>query len=78
MPNWAEQVTAIRDPRTPAPSASSAPIGAAYYVGRQVEEARIGREAEIATISSAAGATARWSRRAASSLPMAHPMRSAP
>ena len=47
MPNWAEQVTAIAT-AIGANGLVSA-IGAAVFAGRQVEEARIGRQAEIAT-----------------------------
>ena len=47
MPNWAEQVTAIATAIGAIGLVSA--IGAAVFAGRQVEEARIGRQAEIAT-----------------------------
>ena len=47
MPNRAEQVTAIATAIGAIGLVSA--IGAAVFAGRQVEEARIGRQAEIAT-----------------------------
>jgi len=47
MPNWAEQVTAIATAIGAIGLISA--IGAAIFAGRQVEETRIGRQAEIAT-----------------------------
>ena len=47
MPNWAEQVTAIATAIGAIGLVSA--IGAAIFAGRQVEEARIGRQAEIAS-----------------------------
>jgi hypothetical protein len=46
MPNWAEQVTAIATAIGAIGLVSA--IGAAIFAGRQVQEARIGRQAEIA------------------------------
>lgn len=47
MPNWAEQVTAIAT-AVGAVGLLSA-IGASIYAGQQVREARIGRQAEVAS-----------------------------
>jgi len=46
MPNWAEQVTAIATAIGAIGLVSA--IGAAIFAGRQVQEARLGRQAEIA------------------------------
>lgn len=46
MPNWAEQVTAIATAIGAIGLVSA--IGAAVFAGRQVEESRIGRQAELA------------------------------
>jgi hypothetical protein len=46
MPNWAEQVTAIATAIGCIGLLSA--VGAAIFAGRQVQEARIGRQAEIA------------------------------
>jgi hypothetical protein len=47
MPNWAEQVTAIATVVLAVGAVSA--IGAAVFAGQQVREARIGREAEVAS-----------------------------
>ncbi len=47
MPNWAEQVTAIATAIGAIGLISA--IGAAVFAGQQVREARIGREAEVAS-----------------------------
>ena len=46
MPNWAEQVTAIATAIGAIGLVSA--IGAAIFAGKQVREARIGRQAEVA------------------------------
>jgi len=46
MPNWAEQVTAIAT-AVGAVGLLSA-LGAAFFAGKQVREARLGRQAEVA------------------------------
>jgi hypothetical protein len=47
MPNWAEEVTAIATVVLAVGAASA--IGAAVFAGQQVREARIGRQAEVAS-----------------------------
>ena len=47
MPNWAEQVTAVATVVLAVVAASA--IGAAIFAGQQVREARIGRQAEVAS-----------------------------
>ncbi len=47
MPNWAEQVTAIATVVLAVGAVSA--IGAAAFAGQQVREARIGRQAEVAS-----------------------------
>ena len=47
MPNWAEQVTAIATVVLAVGAVGA--IGAAAYAGQQVREARIGRQAEVAS-----------------------------
>ena len=47
MPNWAEQVTAIATVVLVVGAVGA--IGAAAFAGQQVREARIGRQAEVAS-----------------------------
>jgi hypothetical protein len=47
MPNWAEQVTAVATVVLAVGAVSA--IGAAIFAGQQVREARIGRQAEVAS-----------------------------
>lgn len=47
MPNWAEQVTAVAT--VVLAVGALAAIGAAVFAGQQVREARIGRQAEVAS-----------------------------
>jgi hypothetical protein len=47
MPNWAEQVTAVST--VVLAGGAVAAIGAAAFAGQQVREARIGRQAEVAS-----------------------------
>ncbi len=47
MPNWAEQVTAIATAIGALGLVSA--IGAAFFAGQQVREARVGRQAEVAS-----------------------------